>query len=261
VYRINIDSGQPSRSYNIVRHAGAIYALAMLQHSKPNQQVLDAMIRAAIFLRQNYIGPGVRPDQLVVWSKPLPQPSAADLGATGLGLVALTAVYEAKPNSVPLEQLQALGRFLLFLQRADGSFVSKYSMESGPDEDFESLYYPGEAALGLLDLYEVDHSPVWLNAAAKALSFLARSRAKLSEVPPDHWSLIATAKLLPYYAQSVSPASREELIQHAVQICQSLMMDQLRSLLNQALDGAFDSTERTTPTATRVEGLLEFLPN
>jgi len=263
VYRVNISSGQQSRSYNIVRHAGAIYALSMLQRSKPDQQAVDAMVRAASFLRQNYIGPGVRPDQLVVWSNPLPQPSPAELGATGLGLVALAAVEQAKSNTVPLEQLQALGRFLLFLQRSDGSFVSKYDTASGPDEEFESLYYPGEAALGLLDLYETDHSFVWLNAAAKALSYLAKSRAKQSQVPPDHWALIATARLLPHYAQSASPASREELIQHAAQICQALMKDQLRNSANQALNGSFDPTGRTAPTATRTEGLLaalEFLP-
>jgi hypothetical protein len=263
-YRVNISSGEQSRTYNIVRHAGAIYALAMMQYSKPDRRAVDAMVRASSFLRQNYMGPGVRPDQLVVWSKPLSQPSAAELGATGLGLVALTAVNDVKPNSVPLEQLQALGRFLLFLQKDDGSFVSKFNRESGPDEDFNSLYYPGEAALGLIDLYEADHNPLWLNSAAKALSFLAKSRAKLPDVPPDHWVLIATAKFLPYYAQSASPASRDALIQHAIHICQALMKGQLRNPDNQALDGAFDSKGRTAPTATRVEGLLaalEFLPD
>jgi hypothetical protein len=263
-YSVNINSGQQSDSYNIVRHAGAIYAFATLQHSKPDQHAIDAMVRAASFLRQNYIGPNVHPDQLVVWSKPLPSSSAADLGATGLGLVALTAVEQAKPYSVPLQQLQALGRFLLFLQRSDGGFASKYRAESGPVDNFQSLYYPGEAALGFLDLYEIDHSPVWLTAAARALSYLARSRTTLSDVPPDHWALIATARLLPYFAQSASPASREELIQHAIQICQSLMKNQLRNPGNQALDGSFDPTGRTGPTATRMEGLLaalEFLPD
>jgi len=264
IYRINISSGQQSHSYNVVRHAGTIYALGMLQHDSPVKQAFAAMNRAATFLRHNYIGPGPRPGQLAVWSKPLPQISSADLGATGLGLVALTSLEQAKPDSMPLDQLQALGSFLLFLQRADGSFVSKYSAERGPDESFESLYYPGEAALGLIDLYETDHSPVWLAAAARALSYLARSRAKLLEVPPDHWALIATAKLLPYYAQSASPASREELLQHAVQICQALMKGQLRNSENRVLDGSFDPTGRTAPSATRVEGLLaalEFLPS
>ncbi len=91
------------------------------------------------------------------------------------------------------------------MQRSDGSFVSKYRIESGPDEHFENLYYPGEAALGFLDLYGVDHSRRWLTAAARALSYPAKSRVGLLVVPLDHWALIATAKLLPFYAQSAPP--------------------------------------------------------
>ena len=262
-YRINLGTGKETTSYNIVRHAGAMYALATLNRSQPDPQAADAILRAASFLRQNYIGPGVRPGQLVVWSAPLPRRSDAELGATGLGLVALTAAYEIEPKSVPIEQLQALGRFLLFLQRNDGSFISKYRVETGPLLDRESLYYPGEAALGLVALYEADHSRQWLAAAAKALSYLAKSRAGLSTVPADHWALIATAKLLPYCEQNVCPTSHKELVQHAIQICNSILREQITNPVPPSLDGAFDPTGRTAPAATRLEGLLaalEFLP-
>jgi hypothetical protein len=263
-YRIDIGSGQASDSYNIVRHAGAMYALAMLNRTQADRQAVDAMVRASTFLRQRYIGPGVHPDLLVVWSKPLPLHSDAELGATALGIVALEAVNEAVPQSVPLDQLEALGRFALFLQRDDGSFVSKYRRESGPVRNWESLYYPGEAALGFLALDRADHDPKWRVAAAKALTYLARSRAKLPTVPADHWALIATAELLGHCDAGSCPASREELIQHAIQICNSIMREQLHDPADARLDGAFDSTGRTTPAATRLEGLLaalEFLPD
>lgn len=263
VYRVNVNSGLRSNSYNIVRHAGAMYALAMLNRSYPNKDVVDALVRAASFLRTNYIGPGVRSDQFVVWASPTARSSTADLGATGLALVALVAVEQARPDTVPLGELQGLGHFLLFLQRPDGSFVNKYRMEGGPVEDFESLYYPGEASLGLLCLYELDHSTIWLNAAARALSYLARSRVGLADVPPDHWALIATEKFLPYYGLSSSPASQQGLIYHAEQICRSLIKDQVRNPVAAAF-GAFNSTGQTAPTATRMEGLLaalEFLPD
>jgi hypothetical protein len=147
VYEIATPFGQQASSYNIVRHAGAMYALAMLNRSTPDRKAVDAMVRAATFMRHNYIGPGPHPGQLVVWSEPTAPHSEADLGATGLGLVALTEVRKVAPKSVPLEELQALGRFALFLQRDDGSFVSKYSPETGP-EDWDSLYYPGELLWG-----------------------------------------------------------------------------------------------------------------
>jgi len=55
---------------------------------------------------------------------------------------------------------------------------------------------------------------------------------------------------------------REELVRHAIQICESILRQQ-HSGSTMTLDGAFDSMGRTTPAATRMEGLLaalEFLP-
>jgi hypothetical protein len=275
VYKVDTGTGRESSSYDVIRHAGAMYGLAMLNRSHPDPQAVTALIRAAKFLRQNYIGPGVRPGQQVVWSQPLadspegrrrsskPRERYAELGGTGLGLVALAAAREVDPKSVPLEELQALGRFALFLQRDDGSFVHKYRAEVGPVPNWTVLYYPGEAALGFIALYEADHSREWLRAAAKALSYLAKSRAGLSTVPADHWALMATAKLLPYCEQGGCSASQEELVRHAVQVCESILRDQFRSSAALGLDGAFDPDGRTAPAATRLEGLLaalEFLP-
>jgi hypothetical protein len=240
-----------------------MYALATLNRARPDPRAAAAVLRASDYLQRDYIGPGVRPGQLVVWSAPLPLHSDAELGATGLGLVALAAAHDIDPRSVSLEQLQALGRFLLFLQKNDGSFVGKYRVGSGPVLDWESLYYPGEAALGLIALYEVDRSPQWLDAAAKALSYLAKIRVGLSTVPADHWALIATAKLLPDCDQTACPVSRKELVQHAIQVCDSILREQITNPTASPLDGAFDATGRTAPAATRLEGLLaamEFLP-
>ncbi|HTY85586.1 MAG TPA: hypothetical protein VMB19_15305 [Silvibacterium sp.] len=265
-YEVQIGSGQKSSSYDIIRHEGAMYALATANHYKPDEKAVNAMFRAARFLRENYMGPGPLPKQLVVWSKPMtekPERQYAELGGAGLGLVALAAVRELDPKSVPLKDLESLGRFVLFLQRDDGSFVDKYQAESGPAPNWESLYYPGEAALGLIALYRADHSREWLGAAAKALCYLARSRVEASTVPTDHWALIATARLLPYSDMVTSIVSREELLQHAAQICDSIVRDQFRGSAPVGLDGAFDSMGRTAPAATRLEGLLsalEFLP-
>lgn len=266
-YKVEIGSGRENSSYDIIRHEGAMYALAMANHHHPDPKVVDAMVRAADFLRKSYLGPGVRPDQLAVWSKPLRTSSDkqyAELGGSGLGLVALAGVREVRPDAVPLSDLQALGRFMLFLQKGDGSFVHKYRFQSGPVTDWQSLYYPGEAALGLVALYEADHSNQWLDAAGKALGYLAKSRAALPTVPADHWALIATAKLFPYADQVQSTVSRSELLQHAMQICESILREQFRSSEPQGLDGAFDAEGRTAPAATRLEGLLaalEFLPD
>ena len=240
-----------------------MYALGMAYKAHPSPPVAEALARSAVYLQGQYLAPVPETDELAVWSQPKPRGEIAQLGASGLGLVALTAARDAGATSVSLPELQAIGRFVLSLQGPDGHFTHRYSRSSGLLGPWESLYYPGEAALGLIRLYQVDGSPQWLAAAVKALSYLAASRAGSDRVPPDHWSLIATAELLPLCAQLHLPVPREQLLHHAVQVVNELLQEQRPQLGNSQLDGSFDSRGRTAPTATSLEGLLAaltFLP-
>ncbi len=262
-YLVDTESGEVLSSYNIVRHAGAIYALAMLNRVHADSKAVNTMVRATNFVRANYLAPDARSSALAVWSRPPPANRKAELGAVGLGLVALSGVEQARPNAVPLAELQSLAKFVLFLQKPDGGFYSRYFADKGLDSQWQSLYYPGEAVLGLVRLYELDHSQRWLVAAGKGLAYLAKSRGGAQQVPPDHWALIATAKFLPYYGQSACPIPREELVRHAVQICERFVHEQIMNAADARVNGAFDPAGRTTPTAIRMEGLLaalEFLP-
>ncbi|MGI8745760.1 MAG: hypothetical protein ACR2NN_24930 [Bryobacteraceae bacterium] len=262
-YRVDTTTGRVAANYNFIRHEGAMYALSMFNRSHPDRRAVNAMIRAASFLRTEYIGTGNQSNMLVVWSQPVAVRSDAALGAAGLGLVALAETERVQPKTIPLDQLRALGRFIIFLQKPDGSFYSRYRADLGPDGGWQSLYYTGEATLGLIALYEVEHSREWLIAAGKALSYLARSRVSIQEPPPDHWALIATARFLPYYEKSSCPASRKELLTHAARICEGFLGQQRMLTQDATLSGSFDPEGRTTPTATRLEGLLaalEFLP-
>ncbi len=123
-----------------------------------------------------------------------------------------------------------------------------------------NLYYPGEAILGLISLYEVDHQKQWLVAAGKGLAYLAESRAGQSTVPPDHWAMIATAKFLPFYDQSECPATPRELQRHTIQTVNAFL-ERLTPgrTTDPRLDGSLDGGGRTTPTATSLEGLLAAL--
>ena len=70
------------------------------------------------------------------------------------------------------------------MQKEDGSFYSKfYPHHGGKNDQWTSLYYPGEAALGLLMLYEKDPDPLWLQTAANAIAYLARLRAGRPSAP------------------------------------------------------------------------------
>ena len=151
------------------------------------------------------------------------------------------------------------------MQKQDGSFYSKYIPSTGGrDDSWTSLYYPGEAALGLVMLYEMDRFDPWFTAASRALAYLARLRKNEKVVPADHWALLATAKMLSLDKSEVAPELRTQLISHAVQICEAILAEQITDSESHILNGGFSSDGFVTATATRLEGLLaarSFLPH
>lgn len=223
IYRVNMNPKVPlAERYNILRHAGTIYAMSMYQERFNNPKVMAAIDRSIAYLRNKAIAPIDKDGKAnAVWSVPAVKktgaPLQAKLGGNGLGLVALLSYDRLRPDQIPLEELRALGRFVVYMQKADGSFYSKYiPSDGGRNDDWVSLYYPGEAALGLVMLYEKDPNPVWLNAAAKAIGYLANVRKDEDVVPVDHWALLATERLLRLRVDL--PVPKNLLVHHAKQI-------------------------------------------
>ncbi len=202
-------------------------------------------------------------DAVAVWESD--KRKEAKLGGAGLALIALVAQERAIPGSANVAELARLGRFVTFMQKPDGGFNSKYFTDAGgPNDGWTSLYYPGEAALGLLMLHELATDPAWLEGAVNALGYLATKRKGRARVEPDHWALIATGRLFAEHQGAHQgrewPHDKGALRVHALQICESVLAS------DQVLDrkspfyGAFDADGRTTPAATRLEGLLAVLP-
>lgn len=269
-YRINTDPAiSVKKKYNILRHAGAIYAMSMYYQLQPDVNIKFALKRAGRYLRDESIHPiSEKENLLAVWSEPevnrSKQPRQAKLGGTGLGLVALLSLEKIHPGFTPLSDLQSLGQFLVYMQKDDGSFYSKYIPSLGGRwDEWQSLYYPGEAALGLLMLYEIDASDVWFESAVRALTYIARSREDKTDIPADHWSLLATEKMLTLNINYELPVPKQLLINHAIQICETILQSQVEYTERPEYKGGFSEKGKITPTATRLEGLLAalvFLP-
>jgi hypothetical protein len=205
---------------------------------------------------------------LAVWSFPevnnSGRPPQVKLGGTGLGLAALSSIEKIVPGFTSPDELRALGRSICFMQKGNGSFYSKFiPFRGGLCDHWSSLYYPGEAALGLLMLYEKDPSAPWLESAYRALVYLARSREHADSVPADHWALLATAKILSLEQNDRISLSEDLLINHAVRICEKILNEQIIIHVRPGYAGGFDEDGKTTHAATRLEGLtavLSFLP-
>lgn len=260
--------------YNLLRHAGTLYALATY-HAEHESSIADQrrlgqalafMVRCCIRALDD------QPDLLALWSPPelvggRRDHDVAKLGGAGLGLVALLSLGPQLEGGVDPRLVEGLGKFILSMQQPGGGFYSLYAPElGGRDGRWTSLYYPGEAALGLIMLYLHDGNMRWLEAAVDGLRYLARERESGKDVPPDHWALIATSALLELPIETLRraapqgvPANELErvLLDHAVMVVKVMLADQQQvfKAAPACAAGGFVPDARTTPAATRLEGL------
>jgi len=264
-YEVNILTGNVSdRNYNILRHSGTIYALANYYLEYKNSKSLKTLEQATHYLKSCCIKPVEdKNDILGVWSFKSINKSMRynqlKLGGTGLGLVALLSMEKIKPGTTDADTLRKLGNFILFLQKEEGNFYSKYNpFTVGRDDSWTSLYYPGEAALGLVMLYEYDPQPKWFNHALKVLTYLSESRKNERNVPPDHWALLATAKIIEISDKQNLPIPTELIIGHGKQVVNGIIAGIPAYKETNPKFGCLTRDCRTTPTSTRLEGLISF---
>jgi hypothetical protein len=255
VYEYRVRDGRTLPGYNIVRHAGAIYALAMYEHVAPDPHTRDVIARASRYLLGAVHPIAPHADISAVYGMNAPGEVSDDavLGATGLGLVALLAADSLAPETIPAPTLRALGRFIVFMQRPDGSFNSTYNATTGPTNRFDSLYYPGEAILALARLAAWDRDPRWHDAAMRGIRYLATSRIGKDDVPSDNWALVATEELLGQ--GGIDARDRDLMLKHAAQIA-AVNTSTQHTDPKSALFGCYTDDGRTTPSSTHLEGLL-----
>ena len=259
VYNANInpDIKYSSKQYNALRHAGTLYAMYLCERYLNDYSLREKRYLASKYFVENYVKL-LEDGMYAVVSKTeeekLKAP-AAKLGGSGLALIGLSNLYPE--GKIDLEVLRGLGNFILYMQKDDGSFYSKYNLDKKEkDKEFVSLYYPGEAALGLLYLNEVDPQDKWVLSAKKALLYLANSRKNQTKnVPFDHWAMLATRKLFDTPDNTLLPEEKLLLQQHATQMANVVIPTQIVEKDN-TYRGAFIGNFRLCSIGTIMEGLV-----
>ena len=259
--------------YNELRHAGAIYALMDSCFFNQQQREVSAhycgaapeAVRNTIgWLLRETVRPvpelhlhgvykrGFRP---LTARKQSFQNSYLPLGLQGLGMIALSMAIQVQPKSVPVSILCQIGDFTLkHMQREDGTFYAFWYPASGDSGDEDPRYYSGEAALGLIYLYESLESSAeshaidsryYLEGAARGLDALADKQDETA----DHWALKATARILKHLPESRHP----KLLKHAAAVAEDIY----GSLLSRFEAGAKIGS---SGAAASLEALFAMLP-
>ena len=239
-----VKDAQVKARYNVIRHAGAAFALFQLYEATRDPRYLDAARKAMAFLRTRY--------------RPLPAENAiyvldfdnkAKLGANGLTLVAMAKQLELDPASARPDEARQLANMIMALQHKDGSFQSYYITEVGELAN-DSLYYPGEAILGLASLYNITNDRRLLDAARAAADYLIVSQDKLRELPPDAW-LMQALEVLNKIRHD------QKYINHAIAIAETMITYQYTESDPPGYAGGVrPGIPRSTPAASRSEGVL-----
>ena len=181
--------------YNMVRHAGTVYAMYELHAAQPDPELLGAANRALGFLLKN-IHPARQPGQAgqcLVWD------GNVKLGSNALAVLAMVEHHRTTGKRTHLKTAADLAKWMVSVQLKNGRFgVHKQSHPGGEAAEFRSSYYPGEAIFALSRLYAADGNRRWLDSAAEAAEYLIteRDRGKApAELPPDHWLLYGLNEL------------------------------------------------------------------
>ena len=255
-YRVRLDGGDVKSDYNVLRHTGAAYSLGQsLPFAGPMaQRTAD---HALNYLWRWYLVPIVA-DQLqfaIASAKPGKRNcDVVKLGGVGLALIAIIS-QQRELTGFEKDVAHGLARFTYSMIAPDGSFTSKINFRTGVVAKFRSLYYPGEASLALLLFAERFDDNAAVEHALRVLGYLSTSRRGAQSVPPDHWALLATAKVFSLVADgriNVDDAGLDAFFIHAIQIVEKILLD-----ADQSADPAGSLTDngQTCSSATRLEGL------
>lgn len=199
-YRQNVDPEITYKNdvYNSLRHAGTLYTMYQYEKLGLETKFKDNRIISSKYFIDRYIRK-LDDSKYVVISFPEEEGinyHIAKSGAAGVALCALSNLYQEKEIDLPT--LRGLGEFLLSMTDDEGNVWAYYNLETNEvDTNAEAIFYPGEAAAGLLNLYEIDPQQKWLNAVIKIIMNIVNTRKTMNlDIPFDHWSVYVIKELL-----------------------------------------------------------------
>ncbi len=248
VYSFDAHKNTSRDKYNILRHAGTIYAMMELYEIRKDSELLASSKRAIGYLSDQIVPMPGASEALAIMEK-----GSVKLGGAGLAIIALIKYMDVTGDASHLDTVKKLGDGMVHMLRDDGSSVHKISYPGGVATDFISEYYPGESILAFMRLYKLDGDEKWLESAYRSTLYLIKVRDKdtaTENLIHDHWLL--------YGLNELYRAKKDDLLLlHARRIVTAIVAKQSMNPPDRYDDwrGSYYTPPRSTPTATRSEGL------
>lgn len=242
------------KKYNMLRHAGTTYSMVETYELMPDKKLLGEINRAFTYLLKHIKPLKVNGNEVKV----VVEKNAQKVGGNALTIVALAKYTQVTGDQQYVPLMQSLATWFKEIQGENGEFtVHKQNYSTGKVSDFISHYYPGEAILALVRLYQVDKNEKWLDIAEKAAQYLINIRDKSATVDTiahDHWLLYALNDL---YRER----QNDIYLNHSFFIAEAMMKTQIseQGATRKELIGGYTpksgNEPSSTPVACRSEGL------
>lgn len=248
IYEYLPKKDETSNRYNVLRHAGTVYSMLELFEITKDEQLMIAIKLALSNLLNRAKSINIDGQSYLC----IIEKDFAKLGANALTILALSKYMSITKDSSYMSVAKKLARWMKHAQEDSGAFlIQKFRFSKKINTNFVSGYYPGEAIFSLVRLFQVDPNETWLDIASNAANFIINVRdknKKVSQIDHDHWLLYGLNEL---YRIRPDPS----YIEHTQKICQAILRAQYTK--NEPLDykGSYYKPPRSTPTATRTEGL------
>ncbi|MGA1866712.1 MAG: hypothetical protein ACMUFK_04510, partial [Thermoplasmatota archaeon] len=150
--------------YNILRHAGTTYSMALIFKYTRDPDYYNGTIRTLNYLLSHHLHFDELSGKEVAYME---EKGLVKLGGAALAVLAVVEVEEVDPLARYERELEALGEFILEMQHEDGSFQCFYKQKENEHSD----YYPGEALLAIARLYDHTGNARYRLSLSKGLDF------------------------------------------------------------------------------------------
>lgn len=221
IYSYLPDKDKVRKNYNILRHAGTIYSMLEIYELMPDKDLLKEAERAIKFLLRR-----VKPVEIDgIRTHVVVERDFNKLGGNGLAIIALAKYITVTNDRQYLPIMKSLAEWMMRTQDQLGKFtIHKQRYSTGELTSFISGFYPGEAILALVRLYEHDQDKKWLDVAEKATEYLIKVRDKnttIETITPDHWLLYGINDLYRY-------RPKKYYLKHAFLMCKQIFSRQIK---------------------------------
>lgn len=166
--------------YNTIRHAGTVWNMALQYEITGSEALREGAARAMEYLIDEYVVWEEDTAYLLQYSK-----KEIQLGGNALGTLAITRYASAFGDHRYDEVAEDLARGILTMWDGEEGFVHSLNYpEMTVKEKFLIIYYDGEAAFALTELYGLTGREEWLEASRMLLDYFVENDY---EQYGDHW--------------------------------------------------------------------------